>query len=392
MEKMTDKNSKMENVKGFRDFTELDALKRERIKEIIVQKFKNYGFEPAETPVIEYEKFVKGEGQEDEVISDIFKLRDKGDRKLALRYEFTFQLKRLAKNKKLPYRRYQIGEVFRDEPISATRFRQFTQCDVDVINSTLRDEAEILKLTAEILKELKIKAIIYVNSRKLLNEILEEQNMKQKAEVIKEIDKLGKLSESEIKENLKKYKAEDLLTLFKKPESYFKKYKNYEEIKKLKEYCKDYGVAVKFLPSLARGLSYYNGSIFEIKTKEMKETIIAGGSYLVNGIQSTGISFGLNRLGILADVKTQGIKCLAISINQDKETIKIVEKLRNKNISCFILDKISKALDYANKQAIPYVVFIGEKELKQNKLRLRDMKTGKEKLLSMADAIKELTK
>ncbi len=96
-----------ELVKGFSDYTGEEALRRETIKEILVKWFKRYGFEPVETPVIEYEEFVKKDNEEDEAVSDIFKLQDKGKRKLALRYEFTFQLKRLAKNKKLPYKRYQ---------------------------------------------------------------------------------------------------------------------------------------------------------------------------------------------------------------------------------------------------------------------------------------------
>lgn len=376
----------METVKGFRDFSGEEALKRQTIKEIIIKEFKNYGFEPAETPIIEYEKFAKSE-QSEETISDIFRLSDKGKRKLALRYELTFQLKRLAKNKKLPYRRYQIGEVFRDEPVSKVRFRQFTQCDVDIVGSTIRDEAEILKLFSKILDKLKIKAEIYINNRKLLNEIMKKQGINKKLEVIKEIDKLDKLKESEVRNNLKKYNvnAEKILNIIKKPESFFKKYESYKEIEELKDYCKLYGVKVKFLPNLARGLSYYNGSIFEIKTKELKESIAGGGSYLVNGIQSTGISFGLERITKLADIKIDNVKTIVISINQEKEAIKIAEKLREKEISCFIMNKISKALDYANKKKIPYVIFIGKEEMKKKKLKLRDMKTGKEKILDVND-------
>ena len=118
---------KMNTVKGFKDFSGEEAKKREKIKEIIIKNFKTYGLEPAETPIIEYENFVKSGNEQDEVVSDIFKLQDKGKRKLALRYELTFPLKRLAQNKKLPYKRYQIGEVFRDEPVTANRIRQFTQ-------------------------------------------------------------------------------------------------------------------------------------------------------------------------------------------------------------------------------------------------------------------------
>src|SRR4030042_1806826 len=163
----------METVKGFNDYTGEEAEKREKIKQIIVETFKLYGFEPAETPIVEYEEFVKGDNEKDEAVSDIFKLRDKGNRALALRYEFTFQLKRIANNKKLPYRRYQIGEIFRDEPVSARRFRQFTQCDVDVVGSSIKDEAELLAMAKEILNNMGIEPIILINNRKFLNEILD---------------------------------------------------------------------------------------------------------------------------------------------------------------------------------------------------------------------------
>src|SRR3989344_7121688 len=148
----------MEPVKGFSDYTGEEALKREKIIENLIRNFKLYGFNPEETPVIEQEDFVKGENEFDEAVSDIFKLKDKGNRDLALRYELTFQLKRTAKNKKLPYKRYQIGYVFRDEPVSSNRVRQITQADVDVVGSDVKNEAEILSLTGKIMKELKINA------------------------------------------------------------------------------------------------------------------------------------------------------------------------------------------------------------------------------------------
>src|SRR3989344_3267626 len=132
---------KTENVKGFKDYSGEESKKRAEIKKILVETFEKYGFEPAETPTIEYEEFVRGENKNDDAVSDIFKLQDKGKRELALRYEFTFQLKRLMQNKKLPYKRYQIGVVFRDEPVSQNRFREFTQCDIDTIGSTIKDDA-----------------------------------------------------------------------------------------------------------------------------------------------------------------------------------------------------------------------------------------------------------
>ena len=377
----------METVKGFRDIEGQEAIKLEKVQDLLVKTFKLYGFEPAFTPIVEYESFVKGENSNDEAVSDIFRLQDKGKRDLALRYEFTFQLKRLSKNKKLPYKRYQIGPIFRDEPISSNRFRQFIQCDADIVGSTFREEIELLDLTNKVLNQLGIKAKIYFNNRKLLNEILEDVSNKEA--VIKEIDKLDKLPENEIKKNLKKYNAEKILTLFKKEKLFFKKYNSFKEIEELENYAKFYGLKLEFLPSLARGLSYYNGTIFEIKSLDMKETIVAGGSYLINGVQSTGISFGLDRLMNLAKIGISEKEILIININKDKESVKLAKELRDKGIPCSIQNRISKALDYANVNGITYVIFVGEEEVKQKKFKLRDMNTGKEKLIGLED-IKKL--
>ncbi len=372
----------MNTVKGFKDYTGYDAVKRAEIKKILVETFEKYGFEPAETPIIENEEFVKGGNPDDEAVSDIYKLQDKGKRKLALRYEFTFQLKRLMKNKKLPYKRYQIGEVFRDEPVSANRFRQFTQCDVDIVGSTIKDEAEILAVTKDVLDKLGIKFTIYFNNRKLLNEILEENKIKNKEQVIREIDKLDKISEKEVRKSLKKYNAESILQIFKKPESYFKKYKSFSEIESLIDYCELYGIEVKFAPFLSRGLSYYNGTVFEVKGKGTKEAIIAGGSYKFNNVQCTGISFGLDRLVDLAKIKNDKETFLIVSLNQDKEAIKLAQKLRKqgKNTTLFY-GKPSKALEYANTYKIGKVIFVGAREVEKKKFRVKDMKTGRETTL-----------
>jgi histidyl-tRNA synthetase len=375
-----------ELVKGFKDYTEEEAMKKAEIKKLLVGTFENYDFEPAETPIVEYEKFVKGENEKDEAVSDIFKLKDKGNRALALRYEFTFQLNRIAKNKKLPYRRYQIGEVFRDEPVSSNRFRQFTQCDIDVVGSTIKDEAEILAMTKEILNNLKVEPIILVNNRKLLNEILESEKIKEKdrEKVLVEIDKFGKISEEEIRKNLKKYKAENVLKVLKKGEDYFRKFPAYKEILELIAYCLYYKVKVLFSPTVIRGLSYYNGNIFEVKAKGVRETILGGGSYKINGIQSTGISFGLERLSAISKIKKTEKRILVLSINEDKKAIELAQKLRasGKNVVIF-LGKPTKALDYANSKKIDEVIFVGKEEVKKKKYKVRDMKTGKEKYINI---------
>jgi histidyl-tRNA synthetase len=351
-----------ETVKGFKDFIGEDAEKREEIRKVLVEIFEKYGFEPAETPVVEYEEFVRGDNANDEAVSDIFKLEDKGKRKLALRYEFTFQLKRLMKNKKLPYKRFQIGYVFRDEPVSANRFRQITQCDIDTIGSTIKDEAEVLTVVKEVLNELGIEFEIFVNNRKLLNEIMEKENIEKmdREKIIKEIDKMDKLDEDEVYNNLRGYNAQGLLEIFKKPESFFEKYESYKEIKELQEYCKYYGTKIIFLPSLARGLSYYNASVFEVRTKKIKETITGGGSYMFNGVQCTGLSFGLERLSMLAKIKSEKEKIMVLSISEDEEAIKIMEKLRKSGKNCiFFSGKPTKALDYANSRRVKEVYFVG---------------------------------
>ena len=141
-------------VKGFQDILPPESLKREAVKKIIEKWFKLYGFIPIETPIIEFDELMRSETlaseKEDEAISDRFKLKDRASRNLGLRYEFTFQLARILKqnpNIKLPFRRYQIGPVFRDEPVASDRFRQFTQCDADIIgNSSIDADAECLAL------------------------------------------------------------------------------------------------------------------------------------------------------------------------------------------------------------------------------------------------------
>ena len=378
--------NKMETVKGFNDFTGKDALKRAKMKRKIVETFEKYGFEPAETPVVEYEEFVRGENSNDEAVRDVFRLEDRGKRKLALRYEWTFQLKRISQNKKFPYKRYQVGELFRDEPIRAGRSRQFIQCDVDVVGSSIKDEAEILTIAKEVFGGLGIKIKILVNNRKLMNEILEKEKVgvNDRAQVIREIDKLDKLSEVEVKSNLARYGASDLIELFRQKEKNFEVYENYSEIDELKSLCAMMGVSVEFSPTLARGLSYYNGNVFEIWSEELGVSLAGGGGFLVNGIQSTGLSFGLEPIFLLSKVEADEIDYAIISLGQDGRAIEIAEKLRakEKKVSLIFDKSPSKALEWANAYGVKKVVFVGEKEVNENLFKVKDMKTGVESELS----------
>ena len=387
--KTINKNSKNFNlqsqgpVKGFKDKVEKEAEKAALIREVAKQTFEKYNFQEIETPIIEYESFVQGENEKDEAVSDIFKLQDKGKRRLALRYEFTFQLKRIAKNKKIPFKRFQIGPVFRDEPITGNRLRQFTQCDIDTIGASIKDQAEILAVVKEILDSLKINFTIYINNRRLLNEILDEQGIKQKENAIRELDKLDKLPEKQVRENLKKIGAENLMALVKKPKEFFRKYSSYSGIEKLIRYCKYYGVNVVFQPTLARGLSYYTGNIFEIKSN-IKEKICGGGSYLIGDIESSGISFSIERLMAVSNILIDINKTLIVSLDEDKKAIEISEKLRKQgeNVSVFF-GKPTKALEYANSYGIKKVIFVGKKEIEKKKFLIKNLQTGKEVTLTI---------
>jgi histidyl-tRNA synthetase len=382
-------------VKGFEDFLGEDAKKRERMMDVIRNQFKLFGFEPAETPIIESEEFVRGDNEKDSAVRDIFKLQDRGERKLALRFEFTFQLKRIAKNQKLPYKRYQIGYNFRDEPIREGRLRQFIQCDADVIGSSIKDEAELLALAKNVFDGLNISSKIYINNRKLINEILESEKISEKDrdQIIRELDKLDKLSKEEVAKNLKEFKAEKLLDIFTGKEKSFEKYAYFKEIQKLKELAKVYGVEVEFRPFLARGLSYYNGSVFEIWSNELGVSLSGGGSFLIDGIQSTGISFGLEPLFLISKIDNSNKDVLILSISQDEKSIGLANKLREKSVSVVLLmDKSpSKALDYANSKKIEKVIIIGEEEVKSKKYTIKNMKSGKEEKLAEKEILEKFS-
>jgi histidyl-tRNA synthetase len=235
--------------------------------------------------------------------------------------------------------------------------------------------------------------------------------MKNVKQVMRELDKLEKIGEDEVKVNLRKYaSANQIVTLFKLLEKDLKFYKENafdgaDELDELIKECKSYGVKVKFRPTMVRGFAYYTGNIFELKIPG-KNTIVAGGrydktvgKYLNNDIPAVGASFSIEALtGICAEeisqLKTDIYpKALIISLEQDNESVKLAKKLRKNEISCFVsFAKIGKALDYANSQKIPFVIFLGDEEVSKNKFKLKDMISGGEKLLSEKQLINKLKK
>jgi len=401
-----------ETVKGFQDFLPPESQKFEAIKSIVKKQFELYGFLPLKTPTIEFDELMRTHNleQEDEAVSDRFRLQDRGGRSLGLRYEFTFQLARIFKQHptiKLPFRRYQIGQVFRDEPTGQGRFKEFTQCDADIIgDSSMNADAECIALWSDILRELNIEPEIHVSNKKLAYSILESIKLEQKQEILKELDKIDKLGEDAIKTNLKKYAdANQILTLFKlleKDLNFFVKnlFDGAEEIFRVQEKGKQQGFTIKFNPLIVRGLSYYTGNVVEFKVPGGKHTLGGGGRYdgvagrfLNRAIPSVGISFSIERLMELARIKINNPKVIIISLDKDKEAQKLAQKMRKDSIACIVSsEKPGKALEYANAYQIQNAIFIGSEEIAKGKFKLKNMQSGEEKDVSEKQLLKALKK
>jgi len=412
----------LQRAKGTRDFLPEEKIKRQYVVDTLRKVFENYGFVPLETPILErYEtlsaKFAAGE--ESDALKETFKLKDQGGRQLGLRFDLTVPLSRvIAMNPqlKMPFKRYQIGMAFRDGPIEKGRIREFWQCDTDIIGvKSMKADAEILNLVKDAFNALKLKVKIKVNNRKLLNSILDYLDIKNKDSVIITLDKLSKIGVQSVKKELKDKKLKDeiinelikLISIkgsnkekFEKLE-FLKDKEGLEELKELNKYFKNF----EFDVSLARGLSYYTGTVFEVvlDDKSLGCSIAGGGRYdkMIGGFigkgeyPAVGIAFGLEPISNA--IKFKEIKSLSklfvIPIGAYKESLKIVQELRDNGINAEIdlMDRgISKNLDYADKLGIPYVLFIGEDEIKKKKFKLKDMKTGREEFLDLKELVKLL--
>ncbi len=416
---------KIERAKGTWEINPEQKLVRNKILDVLLKVFELYGFQPLETPTLQRldvlaSKYAGGA----EILKETFKLNDQGNRDLALRYDLTVPLAiyaALNPNIKLPFKRYEIGKVFRDGPVSSERFREFWQCDVDTVGSeSMLADAEIINLASRVFNELKLKVKIRVNNRKILDGLMDYCNIPgDKAEsVILIIDKLEKIGVENVKkelrekgfENSKINKLINLISL---------KGKNKEKISRIKKLLTDnkgigeieellkYAAKAEFDPGLARGLAYYTGTVFEIFliNSDIKSAVCSGGRYdkiignFIGNNQdypAVGISFGLDRIeqALKFDEKTT-TKVYIIPIKQTKKATELANELRNNNIKTDIdlMNRgVSKNLDFANTLKIPYVIFVGEDEVKKKKFKLRNMKTGKEEMLKASEIIKKLKK
>jgi len=420
---------KLQTARGVQDVSPEEKIVKNQVVETLKEIFELYGFAPLETPVLErYEtlaaKFAAGEASD--ALKEIFQLKDQGKRELALRFDLTVPLARyisMNPTLKMPFKRYEIGPVFRDGPIKAGRVRQFWQCDIDTIGSSSRlADAEVIAVLQTAFNKLKLDIVIKVNNRKLLNGILEQAGVA-KEEVIIAIDKLDKIGVPGVTAELKGkgYKNKQIASIFSlvKEGITLKQLKSkltvnegkegMAELEELFSYLTMMGVnKAVFDVSLARGLAYYTGTIFEVYAKEGKiaSSLAAGGRWdqmigkFLGGnreVPAVGVAFGLVPIMECLKEKRQWkektpAQIYIIPIKTVKESLAVIQQLREAGIKTdFDLSNrgVSKNLEYASALSIPYAVIVGENELKQNKVMLRNMDSGEQLLLTVKDVVQK---
>ncbi len=418
----------MKNVKGTRDFLPEEMILRQQVLEKMKSVFEIFGFQPLETPALEDWEVLSAKGAGGpEILKETYNFEDFGGRRVGLRFDLTVPLARVISsnpNLNLPFKRYQIQNVWRYGDVTKDRFREFLQADIDIVGSeSMLADAEIIACVITTLTELGFKEfIVRLNNRKILTALAKYAGVPEDKviDTFRTIDKLSKIGEEGVKKELltkiSKAATSTILEIIvnkKEPvleelEKLVEDKEGFEELKQIISYLKQMKVKPKFEIdlSLARGLDYYTGPIFEVFAEKGIGSIAGGGRYdkmigLFSGkdIPATGISFGIERMievmkeRKMIEVKKSNVKVFVIAVNdkvRDK-VLEIVQMLRNNSISVdFDLRSrsLSKQLDYANSLGIPNVIIVGEKELKNNSVKLKKMDTGKEISLKIDDMVK----
>ena len=427
-------------LSGFMELLPNEQILFNQMKEKIQKTYERFGFLPLDTPIIESaEVLLAKAGGETE--NQIYRFQ-KGDNDLALRFDLTVPLaKYVAKNYgnlSFPFRRYQIGKVYRGERAQKGRYREFYQCDIDIIGDgelDLINDAEIPSIIYTLFKELGFDDFtIKINNRKILNGLFESIEQKDNStEILRIIDKIEKIGKDAVIEELRKInvrdeqinkiisfieitgssdeKIEKLENLGITNETYLK---GINELKTVVQNVRLFGVPdSNFMVDLtiARGLDYYTGTVYETFLNKYRElgSVCSGGRYenlaeyyTDKSLPGVGISIGLtrffyklNELNIIKADRKSISDILIIPVVEDlKEPIKLAADLRKMgvNTEVYLNDKKLKAkLKYADKLQIPYTIIIGEDEIKSNKIKVKNMETGEsvETELS-AEKIKEI--
>ncbi len=409
--------------RGTRDYLPEDQLKKNRVVDIIREVYESYGYEPLDTPAFEYMDMLRIKSGED-VLNQVYAFKDKSERELALRFEHTASTVRVVathRELQMPFKRYIIGPTWRYERPSETRFREFLQADVDVfgVESSIAD-AEVISAVVEAFSRLGFEGFtIYLNDRRVLRSIVELAGIppENSLDAIRAVDKIKKIGRDGVIEELRgisphemaSMKLLDMIGLKGEPlevidsaKEMLKEYpegvKGCEALEDLIKYADAFGF-VEYIEvdlSLARGLDYYTGPIFEVFAKGYEEysSLAGGGRYdeiveLFGGepTPATGISFGVDRVTMILEEKgafkglSLGAEVYVAPVNEDMvlKAIEITQSLRRAGVSA-IVDLMGRTLgkqfEYADKKGIPTVVIVGEKDLAEASVTVRDMETG----------------
>lgn len=420
-------------AKGTRDVAPEEVILLQEIQDILEKNFELFGFNPLQTPVLEqFETLSSKYAGGAEILKETFQITDQGERKLGLRYDLTVPFARfVAMNPqlKMPFKRYQIGPVFRDGPVAANRYREFIQCDCDIVGTkSIAADAECVQLFLQAFADLGLDVEVRVNNRKILDAVMETLNIPEgkRGGIILALDKLDKKSRKEVEEEVytlgvKKDVVARLFALLTLKGGNLdilntvagvvgEGNEGVKEMRELLGYCPQKNVF--FVPSLARGLAYYTGSVFEVYALQttVRSAVGSGGRYdnMIGSFlgssqeySAVGCSFGLDRImTVLAEKRKRRVKSVVkvfvIPIGVSLEKVwPVVMELRREGVATdvyFSAKSISKGLEFANSYGIPYVLLIGEEELKKEKVKLKDMGSGKEEMLLVNDVVKKVRK
>lgn len=419
----------LRNLKGTEDFLPKDQVVRNKIMDILKKNFEKYGYMPLETPILNYYDLLALKYDDgDEILNEIYRLTDQGNRDIGLRYDLTVPFCKVVgmqKELRLPFRRYEIGKVFRNGPVKLGRTREFYQCDVDVVGIDGRlIETEQIVMAIDIFKALGIDINVLYNNRKFMNGLLIESGIENPSfGVIGILDKLDKVSRTEIYEMFKENGidsniVDNIFNNFGKTlDEYNVIYKDttnsllkegLDELNEVTGYLKklNYENNIVFDSYLSRGLEIYTGIVFEFrdKLKRIGGSLGAGGRYdkiITNFIDdgniypAVGLSFGLEPIYVILknENSSELIDYYIIPMDTPLECLELAQKIRNKNKKVLIEmnnRKIKKSFDYANKENIPYVIVLGENEVKENKITVKNMKDGSQEMIDIDEFIGRL--
>jgi histidyl-tRNA synthetase len=450
--------------KGTRDFSPTEMVKRNYIFDTIKKVFLLYGYQPLETPAMENLSTLMGKyGEEgDKLIfkilnsgeyfkdfagdADIVGSKNKGENyfstrisEKALRYDLTVPFARYVVQHRgeltFPFKRFQIQPVWRADRPQKGRYREFFQCDVDVVGSNgLLNEVELVQIVDDVFKKLKVSVVIKINNRKILSGIAEILGEADKiVDITVGIDKMDKIGIDKVNEellskgiseeaivklqpilNLKGSNSEKLDKLSTILASSSIALKGIEEIGQVFEYLDELKLSteIELDLTLARGLNYYTGAILEVKAKDVEMGSICGGGryddltgiFGLKDVSGVGVSFGadricdvLNQLNAFPEEAMNTTKLLFVNFGgkEEKYCLPLVKKAREAGISAELYPdaaKMKKQMGYANDRKIPFVALVGEDEMNEGCITLKDMTTGEQEKLTPEKMIGKISK